>query len=159
MSPIRKKKSSSERRRLATSLVGSDRGELDPYRKSTQWAKSHAQEIVFPNFFIHFWYSDVTVKRNETTSSHLNLSNLTETTDGGAGGGGSGGAVAGGKVSRCLGRVVCVCPRWSPIQSHEAKLTKRRRHRRRRSCCSRGTPRYRWPCASRCSYRRRCRCN
>jgi hypothetical protein len=39
------------------------------------------------------------------------------------------------------------------------RLTRRCKHHRRRSCCSPCTPRYQQPCASRCSFRRRCRCN
>lgn len=109
--------------------VGSDRGEL--------WKTSHIdirytrvrsglqQEFVIPNFFIHFWYSDVTVKRNETTqSSHLDLSDLTQTTDGGAGGSGSGGAREDRTVSNLFSScalwiaTVCAEPRSIPESDH-----------------------------------------
>lgn len=74
--------------------VGSDRKTSHIDIRYTRVRSGLQQEFVIPNFFIHFWYSDVTVKRNETTqSSHLDLGDLTQTTDGGAGGSGSGGAV------------------------------------------------------------------
>lgn len=83
------------------------------------------QEFVIPNFFIHFWYSDVTVKRNETTqSSHLDLGDLTQTTDGGAGGSGSGGAVKNRTVSNLSSScalwiaTVCAKPRSIPESDH-----------------------------------------
>lgn len=51
--------------------VGSDRGELwKPSHIDIRYTRVRSglqQEFVIPNFFIHFWYSDVTVKRNETT--------------------------------------------------------------------------------------------
>lgn len=125
------------------------------YTRATRMQK----EFVIPNFFIHFWYSDVTVKRNETTI--LPFKPQRSHADDGWWSGwqrqrGCYSSKAVSNPSFCVMNCDSGCQSGSMTRSEpnrhsfvegEVRLTKRRKHRRQQPCRSPCTPRYRQPCA------------